>query len=416
MDQLPIFDADNAKIANPGQRQSMGRSISFNSNRDLLWGSQPQFMNGKSHILRKREDDDGDIEMTDVDDEDPNFSQSSALTCPDHDCVTSKSSNPNNLPVCSWILPELRYDCDVCCNAQATKNGATEPVTGICRDVVNFLDRRNLDVSEGVVLTWDSSQDRQDVRRGQACPRISKKAYCSAYNAAIATKLQVPTDSKIVSYDEFPVASSEEGGSYFASLPQNPTSVEVNNVNLSGTAIWQKWASTNDDWFKTSDWQRVVHYTDYIPQAHKIDDTSCQQYNNGHGGWLHKRNFTLSVAQPSGPKDGAAWGLQSLTSWQYSKGTPQDDATQVACAVNKFGQSDRYTNGAKNGNCITGKKQNSSINSLLDFGTVVKVNGCAVTFTGPTAGSSNSKRDGSNETAQEDKTIGEIGGWGIESE
>ncbi|KAJ5715268.1 uncharacterized protein N7483_012449 [Penicillium malachiteum] len=362
MHQSPIFDGDNAKIADPSERQSMARLISFDSNRDLLWGSQPQFMNGTSQSLRKREDDDA------------------------NDCATPGSSNDDNLPVCSWILPELRYNCDVFSDAQATKNGATEQVTGICNKVLNFFRPRAID----------------DDRRDEACPKVSGLGFCSARNTNIANKLSLPTTTRIVSCDEFPIASSEEGESYFASLPQNLTSVEVqcvpvwqqslqgnchkmlsnlqSDVNVSGTANWQSWAPANEDWFEDSAWQRV-------------------DYNNGH------------VAQPSGPSDGAAWGLQYLSSWDLpgKAGSTSTDVTQVASAINTFGQDDRYINGVKNGLCITGTKQNTA------FGTVVKTNGCRVVFTGSTVGHSNSKRDGSNEAGEEDEVIGEIGGWGIKS-
>ncbi|KAJ6024671.1 hypothetical protein N7540_005468 [Penicillium herquei] len=234
-EESPIFDADNADIADPAEGQSMGRLISFDSNRDLLWGSQPQFMNGTSQRLRKRVDNDGDIEMMDLDDEDPSFSQSSALTCTAYDCATPGSSNPDNLPVCSWILPELRYNCDVFSDAQATKNGATHQVTGICNNVLNFFRPRTIDAGEGVMLTWDSVQARQDNRRGEACPRVSGLGFCSARNKNIATKLKLPLKTQLVSCDEFPIASSEEGGSYFASLPQNPSSLEVQCV-----PVWQQ--------------------------------------------------------------------------------------------------------------------------------------------------------------------------------
>ncbi|KAJ6024670.1 hypothetical protein N7540_005467 [Penicillium herquei] len=203
------------------------------------------------------------------------------------------------------------------------------------------------------------------------------------------------------------------------------------NVNVSGTANWQSWSPTNAKWFEDSSWQTVVHYTEYIPQAHNIDDTvyyfplytiffhiQCshltQDYNNGHGGWLHKRNFSLSVAQPSGPSDGAAWGVQSLSPWDLpgTSGSTSTDVTQVACAINTFGQTDRYKNGAKNGLCITGTRQNAG--KVLSFprfpifrplktpfslvyGTLVRTNGCNVVFTGSPAGHSNSKRDGSKE-------------------
>lgn len=74
-------------------------------------------------------------------------------------------------------------------------------------------------------------------------------------------------------------------------------------------------------------------------------------------GWYQKRNFTLGLASPSSATDGAAWGTQSLASYSYG-GTSGTDVTQVACAVNIFGQTDIYQTGSYNGLCITGFNQN----------------------------------------------------------
>jgi hypothetical protein len=71
---------------------------------------------------------------------------------------------------------------------------------------------------------------------------------------------------------------------------------------------------------------------------------------------MFKRNFTLGLAQPSSPVDGAAWGAQLFSSYTFtSSGSPggtYTDATTIACAVNIFGQTDIYQLGGYNGLCL----------------------------------------------------------------
>ena len=108
LDEFPVFEGGDA-VTEPHGSQIMGRTVAFDSTRDLLWGSVPHFINGTGNHLQKR-DDDGDVDMMDVDDEEPSFSPADALTCPVNNCATPGSSNPSNMPVCSWILPELRCE------------------------------------------------------------------------------------------------------------------------------------------------------------------------------------------------------------------------------------------------------------------------------------------------------------------
>ncbi|KAL4745601.1 hypothetical protein BDW72DRAFT_198485 [Aspergillus terricola var. indicus] len=111
------------------------------------------------------------------------------------------------------------------------------------------------------------------------------------------------------------------------------------NVNVTGDANWQTWSSGGDDentaWLSLkNDWQSLAHYDSYIPQAYGITKA---QYDKGHGGYNHQRNFTLTLADPSGPADGAVWGIQPLSSYFGPLVPSGTDATQVACAVNLFG-------------------------------------------------------------------------------
>lgn len=114
----------------------------------------------------------------------------------------------------------------------------------------------------------------------------------------------------LVSCDEFPIASTEEGGSYFGRLPNNPTAIATTCVpdwqqNLQGNchkllgristnvaypddptaaANWQRWGSgsgttRNDDWISvtTGGFQRYATYLATIPQAPNIGATVSAQ-------------------------------------------------------------------------------------------------------------------------------------------
>lgn len=128
-------------------------------------------------------------------------------------------------------------------------------------------------------------------------------------------------------------------------------------------ANWQRWGSggavvtsRNDAWITApaaGAWQRYATYPDVIPQAPGI--TAAQWGTSQTGGYFWKRNFTLGLANPSGPTNGAAWGSsQSASSWNIPGGSAGTDVTEIACAVNLFGQSDIYTIDSYNGLCFNG--------------------------------------------------------------
>ena len=78
--------------------------------------------------------------------------------------------------------------------------------------------------SSDIVLTWDVNTKRGDKRRAQACG--------SQYCTASQTLLRQTTGDKTIeiSCDEFPFASSEEGGNYYQTLPVNPTAPQLTCV------------------------------------------------------------------------------------------------------------------------------------------------------------------------------------------
>lgn len=82
--------------------------------------------------------------------------------------------------------------------------------------------------------------------------------------------------------------------------------------------------------------------------------------------------------------------------------------TQIACAVNLFGQSDIYTTDY-NAYCYNGGS-----NSNPYFGNTPSFSLCNVVFSGPLPANNNKRNVNATESGQEDEeTIGMFGGWGI---
>ncbi|KAL2821672.1 hypothetical protein BJX63DRAFT_427669 [Aspergillus granulosus] len=406
----PVFDDDSA-LDSPRAILGVERVVGFDSNTNMLWGSEPSLLNVTDAQPLRRRDDDSDVDMMDIDDdEDPDFSLLNSLTCPPQTCVNAGSANPKNLPVCGWTLPDLRYNCKVFTDRQiVAQNGQSGVVQGIC-----------------------TNKKCQNSRRSQSCPSLSQAftagvgtGYCSVSNYEITSAMGLPEGTQVVSCDEFPIASSKEGGNFYPKLDQNPTAVAVtcapvyqqtlqgacNKIvgtlktdvdyaaNASSTTTnWQGWNS--EEWVKTSNtWQRLAYYKSVIPVAFNE-----QKKTSKHIGYYHKRNFTLSLADPSSAAD-KSWGQQSLASYSAAK-VSGSDATQVACAVNIFDQTQRYGFSSTNGLCLTGAFEHDQV-----YGNIPVWVGCTVQFTG-TVTTTNSKRDEQG-SATEDDSIGEFGGWKI---
>lgn len=96
-------------------------------------------------------------------------------------------------------------------------------VDGICQGIQRFFTARGL-ASSDIVLTWDVNTKKGDQRRAQACG----SQYCTAQQSLLR---QTTGDKTIeISCDEFPFASTEEGGNYYQTLPVNPTSPQLTCV------------------------------------------------------------------------------------------------------------------------------------------------------------------------------------------
>ena len=264
-------------------------------------------------------------------------------------------------------------------------------------------------------------------------------SYCAVDNNLITGQLGLGTNTvNFLSCDEFPFASSEEGGGYFGNLATGATAVSTMcvpvwqqniqgrcNSLLSGmqtnvayfddptaTPNWQPWSSGNTNWFRTGagQWQRLALYPAQIPQATDISSAFYGPNTAGqYGGYFLKRNFTMGLAEPS--QASQPWGAQTPASWA-SGGQSSSVITDIFCAINTFGQNDIYQLPTYNGYCFNGLWDNE-----VGYGIVPKFQPCTITFTGAVP-PPNSKRDSmpSSEPGTDGPIIGTFNGWGVQSE
>lgn len=105
-DSEPVFGSNSDdELTEPWFTLGVARVVEFASDYGALWGSAPPAFNVTDEKALRKRDDDSDVEMADAD---PDFSLAQALTCPPQNCASPGSPNPNNLPPCGWILPDLR--------------------------------------------------------------------------------------------------------------------------------------------------------------------------------------------------------------------------------------------------------------------------------------------------------------------
>ncbi|KAF1992251.1 glycoside hydrolase family 18 protein [Aulographum hederae CBS 113979] len=349
-------------------------------------------------MFRRQIDPDGDPTGSK-----PEFSLSQLFDCPENDackcdCDTSAPSETVKRAVtrakaaaqtCGSTLPDLRVNCKVFGDAKLSSTKFPKKkkmvVPGICTGQQDYFRRRSLP-NTGYVLTFDPNvvpkldSKRIDARRNFACKRINKKGFCSQVNEGYQAFTGF---ERLSSCDEFPYASSEEGGDFTSTDPLRPirlssTCVPAWQQTIQGNCIgllrslstnvkhadeqnrkdktippeelWKRW--DDPDWVQgvgPGRWQRLAVYPNRIPIQPGLTSTVKNM------GYMFKRNYTYGLSYPSGRTDGAAWGDQAFTSWSSKKGkiASDVDATQVLCAVNIFGQKDIYRYNKANGYCFT---------------------------------------------------------------
>ncbi|KAF7536258.1 hypothetical protein G7054_g4665 [Neopestalotiopsis clavispora] len=423
--------------SSPAPKKLLAQARIIGMDGEMLWSSDTEMVN---ITLADVQSSGGMYKRDDSEAEKPTILATECAAGDDED-DTESSVAKRATSTCGWVLPDFRYNCQVFSDNQLTNsaNGQSTLIPGICTNVQKFFTSRALSTN-GLALTWEPTEntDRRDFACGSSACAVQQTIYLRDVGMQTGTISGFP----LVSCDEFPIASTEEGGSYFGRLPNNPTAIATTCVpdwqqNLQGNchkllgristnvaypddptaaANWQRWGSgsgttRNDDWISvtTGGFQRYATYLATIPQAPNMGAT---QYGTARtGGYWIKRNFTLGLAQPTTATDGAAWGAQPASSWQIDGSTSNTDVTQIACAVNLFGQSDIYTTDY-NAYCYNGGS-----NTNPYFGNTPSFSLCNVVFSGPLPANNNKRNVNATELGQEDEeTIGMFGGWGIKNE
>ena len=453
-------DTDGSELGETETVLARARIVGMDG--DVLWTSGEDMINVTlpRRGLAKRQASEAE---TNDDGQSPDFSLGT-LTCPPDSCSSNSGGSAKRATsnTCGWVLPDLRYSSNFFGDQQlfGYQPGQQAITKGIATNVQNFFTGRQIPLSgsSSIALTWDPAG--QNARRDFACSvpeGTFGTSYCAVDNYLLSAQLGIPAGDTIgfTSCDEFPFASSEEGGKYFGTQGVGATSVSTlcvptwqqtlqgkcnglmggvqTNVNYfddpTAAVNWQVWGAagtsrtamaaggTNPDWF-SGGWQREALYDFRIPQANGISNAFYGPDAQGrYGGYFLRRNFTMGLAAPSAAN--TAWGAQNAASWSSATGgvTGSTDATAIACAVNTFAQPNIYQQPSPNALCWTGAY---SDNPVFGSGGVPSFRECSVIFSGPTP-SPNSKRGlNASGTADDedgdDAIVGTFNGWGVKSE
>ncbi|EAU34904.1 conserved hypothetical protein [Aspergillus terreus NIH2624] len=338
---------------------------------------------------------------------------------------TTPTPTPTPTPTdCNNKLPRLYYNC-VTFFGDFTFHGSVgrAQFPGICSNVERFLNN-NQRGNIGVTLTWESGNQKN--RRRRSCP----KGICDADNANYElASLGTATGRDLSNCDEFPFASTEEGGDAFLGLHpdvltgtvrtcvptwQNDvqgnchsanegadllnnleTNVEYFNTYGSPTLdnpYWVLWGPNKNTWVSKSGLggrQRLSSYPSdvavpktFVPGLSQADRDSPENLS-----YYHKRNFTLFLSYPrDGQQPDAQWPNQDFKDGTFTgKGKPPpvtttvESSTWVICAVNTMGEQ-RYRFGSRaNALCTDAQTTMPVWNGLLH---VVKFYQCKVGFSG----------------------------------
>ncbi|RLL93598.1 hypothetical protein CFD26_101115 [Aspergillus turcosus] len=319
---------------------------------------------------------------------------------------------------CADSLPRLYYNCVTFFSDFSFQGSAgTAQLPGICTNVEKFLNnngRGNI----GLTLTWEPTN--QNNRRKRACP----SGFCDKDNSEYRQKaLGTTTGPALTNCDEFPFASSEEGGSTFRGL--NPlvltgtvrtcvptwqndaqggchnllnnleTNVEYFNTPDKPTPdnpYWVRWGPNRNTWVSKTGLggrQRLTSYGQtpvpkvFVPGMSQADRDDVDNLS-----YYHKRNFTVFLSYPrEGQNPNGQWPDQA-----FDKGTITGDSeknppvtktvgssTWVVCAINTRGQQ-RYRFGNRpNGLCTDGVTTKDTWKGLAK---ILVVYQCKISFQG----------------------------------
>ncbi|KAL8706621.1 MAG: hypothetical protein Q9201_000368 [Fulgogasparrea decipioides] len=317
-------------------------------------------------------------------------------------------------------IPDYRLNGNIFGDSQVNGNANSALVTGIYHGVREFFTRRALANSD-IVLTWDNNLTRSKIRRAQICGN----SFCGP----IQTNLRklVGDNSIALSCDEFPFASSEEGGNFYTTLATHSTSPQktcvpawqntlqgncnklLNRVQTNvaygqpgGTTSFVQW--DEGGWLSAgtlgNQQQRLAAYPNQIPLGAGISSSDYEASGKTLG-YMYRRNFTFGMATPSTYNDGGAWtpGTGPAQSWtltgtgQFPPGTDGGDVTAIACAVNTFGQGDVYQ-ADYNGLCFNG----GQIKSGRGFSPPESFSSCEIEF---------------GQAVNKKRSLGQFNGWDV---
>lgn len=285
---------------------------------------------------------------------------------------------------CRLKIPRIYFNCGTFFGDVAL-TGANGQVTlpGICSSARAYLFNNGI-ITNQIKLTFDPNN--RGTRNSQSCG--GARNICSAGGENNLRKMQLgaPYDNirTLVNCDEFPFASTEEGGYGWAGndrglAPTNPVgttrtcvpewqnSLQGNCVSLLGNiesnveyfnnaamanddpnaANWQSWDSNNAGWNRKEAFatagkgrQRLSRYlTDQpVPLSGQDADEKADRSLS----WYHKRNFTMYLVNNDGHIAAAFPGHTSATGTLVSntgaQNTNLNDATWIICAISLRGQ------------------------------------------------------------------------------
>jgi hypothetical protein len=339
---------------------------------------------------------------------------------------------------CITTIPRLYYNC-VSFFFDQTFYGqmGDAQIPGICTNIQGFLQNNGLG-NVGYPLTFDSEQIAQSRRRNQVC-----NGFCTVANRElkITTLGSVGLVTNMVNCDEFPFASSEQGGNAFLGVnPQTPTGVVrtcvptwqndlqgrcngsftlsrtifhsanvsadlLNNIETNveyfndpanpteDEPFWVPWDRTQprgSGWLTKNSWDgrnTLVSYPQRMPPATGMSQADRNDPNNL--SYKHKRNFKLFLAYPQANQNpDAQWPDQNYQSGtitgndQYGPPvtTVVGASTWVLCAANHRGQQRyRWRAGGYNGMCSDGQSTRPTWNNAYNS---ISYYRCRINFAG----------------------------------
>ncbi|WQF83340.1 Putative glycoside hydrolase family 18, catalytic domain, glycosyl hydrolase family 18 (GH18) active [Colletotrichum destructivum] len=319
---------------------------------------------------------------------------------------TPQFTNPiqcpaGNQPV--FRVPELRFNCGAFPPIQIQDtNGQYETMTALCEGYkgtstswpLHLTHHANNPASHP---QWDFLKRCNDAKRRQQCPNLASNLESCPYETQRLHLAVGHTDSDSMKLecDEFPWASSEEGGNYLPASERSQVCIPSVQNGLGGNCIamlnfletnvgklepgiakvadrksqWLYWGgkagNDMDFWWTDKDLngvkQRWTVYSDAQPIPAGYNPLNWLGQPTGKS-WVFKRNYTFSL------RDSGAQG----TDWRGATGKRfvrpnqafknPNDYSSIVCGVNTFGQAD-YFRGPTDGNtnfnalCFTNKRQ-----------------------------------------------------------